>query len=289
MPTLPMHYPTLCAAALIVAAASPAPALAQASSLSFISEPGDPIGQGQALTLTEVETARISESHISVLASNADQWFYLILTAPEGETLKRGRYEDATVVASEPVAGPGLLFYGNNIACESIEGRFEIDEIRFAAFGYVERLRAHFEQRCDGSPATLWGDVIVDNPPMPDEMKLRVIVGSQAMLVDEFGTTEARPYITVACEYLAGGRVIAMLEQSLGDAGVARGQIYDQAGCSPTAQRIYLPMTSDELRSFRPGQATLTVEVRMEDPNYAEYETDAEVVRQLTRKIRLRE
>lgn len=44
-------------------------------------------------------------------------------------------------------------------------------------------------------------------------------------------------------------------------------------------------MTSDELHSFRPGEATLTVDVRMEDPNYADYETDAQVVRQLTRLL----
>ena len=291
MHTLSRQYPILSAAALCVAAAATSvPAWGQASSLSFISEPGDPIGQGQALTLTDVETARTGESRILVEASNADQWYFLILAAAEGEILKRGKYENVVRAdGSELLAQPGLSFSGNNVGCESVDGRFEIDEIRFAAFGYVERLRAHFEQRCDGSQATLWGDVIIDNPPMPSEMKVRLRMEPQAVIDTQLGFAEARTYITITCEHPTGGRIFATLEQSSGDAGIARGQMFDRSRCGPESQRLVIPISSDDLPGFRPGQATLTVEVRMEDPNYSQFETDAEVIRRVTRKIQLRE
>lgn len=277
-------------AGAFVAAAMSAPAWGQSSSLTFISEPGDPIGMGQELTLTDVRTGRAGESQILLEASNAEQWFYLVLTAPAGETLKRGKYEDVVLPSvSRTLAQPGLNFYGNDGACESVEGRFEIDEIRFAAFGYVERLRAHFEQRCDGSTATLWGDVIVDNPPMPAEMKVKLRVEPQVPMDSQFGPTEAWPYIHLTCEYPTGGRVELTLEQSHGAERTITGRMFDRVLCGPTPLRIQIPISSDSGSDFRAGKATLTVEARMEDPNYSEYETDAEVVRQVTRRVRLRD
>lgn len=181
---------------------------------------------------------------------------------------------------------PGLEFWGNNVRCQSLQGRFEIDEIRFGAFGYVERLRAHFEQRCDGSPAALWGDVIIDNPPLPAETKLRLRVEPQVTLNTRF----AQAYIVVTCEYRTVGTYHATLEQSLGDGATVRGSTHEKVDCGPGPRRIQVErLFGNPGARFAPGQAILTVEAWMDDPNYARWETDAWVIRQVSRRVRLRE
>lgn len=269
----------LCVAMLATAM----PLLAQTSSLSFISEPGDAIGQGESRTFTDVQTARgNTQTQITVEVFDGDDWFVLVLSAEAGEVLRRGSYEDAErAIWTEPGTEPGLYFYGNNRTCESVEGRFEIEEIKFGAFGYVERLRANFEQRCDGATATLWGDIVVDNPPKPAEMKMRLGVVTIAPL-DASG--EASVHYRLRCEYPTGGSIFATVEQSQSDGAVVQGSFETKTGCTAG----YLPISSDEGTPFQPGPATITMVARMEDPNYSEFETDAQVVRTVRRKIMLK-
>lgn len=99
------------------------------------------------------------------------------------------------------------------------------------------------------------------------------------------------PYIRITCRYNAFGRVTATLQQPVGDGdSVIRTSTRTQVGCSPTPTRVYLPIDAGNGSpgSFHPGSATLNVEARIEDPNYSEYETDAEVVRSASRHIRIR-
>lgn len=249
------------------------------SSLAFVSEPGDPIGRGKSRVFKAVTTARASENVVRVFVNDDREgpFYGLSLRAPKGKRLRPGVYVvDGTPAANEP----GMLFYGNNRSCDRVEGRFEIKSIRFAAYGYVEQLRANFEQRCNGKSATLWGDVIVNNPDKPPAMRAKVRIERDAPLVEG----ETRPVVVYACEYPTGGTVRAELRQRQPD-GTVQSETFEERGfsCGPKPIRQYIPFSR-----FDPGQATLSVTIEMIDPNYYREDGDPVVTRSATRTVRIR-
>lgn len=250
------------------------------SSLVFVSEPGDPIGRGKTRSFKAVSTARISENEIRVLVNNdsdAGPYYELTLRAPGEQKLRPGVYViDGTPAANEPQ----MHFGGNNRWCDRVEGRFEIEAIRFAAYGYVEQLRANFEQRCNGKTATLWGDVIVNNPDKPPAMRAKLRIERDAPIVDN----ETRPVLVYACEYPTGGTVRATLRQRQAD-GRVRTESFEERGfsCGPKTTRQYIPFGA-----FDPGKAHLTAEIEMIDPNYYRDDGDPVVVRRAQRTVIVR-
>jgi hypothetical protein len=250
------------------------------SSLAFVSEPGDPIGRGKTRLFKAVTTARISENTVRVLVnddSDAGPYYELTLQAPEGQKLRPGVYVvDGTPSANEP----RMHFGGNGRWCDRVEGRFEIESIRFEAYGYVEKLRANFEQRCNGRSATLWGDVIVQNPDKPPAMRAKLRIERHAPIVGN----ETRPVLVYACEYPTGGTVRATLRQRQAD-GSVRTESLEERGfsCGPKATRQYIPFSA-----FDPGKAQLSAEIEMIDPNYYPDDGDPVVTRRATRTVVVR-
>jgi hypothetical protein len=81
---------------------------------------------------------------------------------PGAAELVPGTYEGAT---RDPLPGPGeprLSVDGVGRACNTSIGRFEVLEAAYRPDGSVERFAADFEQRCDGFPELLRGQVRVD-------------------------------------------------------------------------------------------------------------------------------
>lgn len=275
--------PVAACAALFVAFSPIAASEARApckSSLAFVSEPGDPIGRGKTRSFKAVTTARISENTIRVLVnedSESAPYYELTLQAPKGQPLRPGVYKvDGTPAENEP----RLHFGGNGRWCDRVEGRFEIESVRFGAYGYVEKLRANFEQRCNGRTATLWGDVIVGNPDKPPAMRAKLRIEGEAPIVDR----ETRPVLVYACEYRTGGTIRATLRQRQPD-GSVRSESFEERGfpCGPKATRQYIPFSA-----FDPGTAQLTAEIEMDDPNYSTYQGEVTVVKRATRTVRIR-
>lgn len=129
--------------------------------LVFVSEFGDPIGQGRTLAFDTVTSSPVGRNAVRVLTGDegGGRQYELTLRATPGTALRPGVYS---------VAGPGgpwLHFGGDGRRCDRVDGRFEIESIRFGPGGAVEHLRANFEQRCNGGSATLWGEVTLDEPP----------------------------------------------------------------------------------------------------------------------------
>jgi hypothetical protein len=249
------------------------------SSLSFVSEPGDPIGRGKSRTYKAVRSARITENTVRVIVNEDSEtapYYELELQAAEGQKLRPGVYVvDGTPSASEP----RMHFGGNGRWCDRVEGRFEIESIRFAAYGYVEHLKANFEQRCNGKSATLWGDVMVNNPDKPPAMRAKLRIERDAPIVNG----ETRPVLVYACEYPTGGTVRATLRQRQADGSVET-ESFEERGfsCGPKAQRQYIPFSA-----FDPGKAELSAEIEMIDPNYYEDDGDPVVVRSAKRIVRI--
>lgn len=248
------------------------------SSLVFVSEPGDPIGRGKTRSFKAVTTARINENRVLVKVNDkSDPYYELELRAPKGQRLKRGVYVvDGTPSDNEPF----MHFGGNGRWCDRVEGRFEIESIRFAAYGYVEEMRVNFEQRCNGRSATLWGDVIVKNPDKPAAMRAKLRIERDAPVVDH----ETRPVIVLSCDYATGGSIVAVMRQRRPDGSIVSDTL-DERGfsCGPKPRRQYLPFSK-----FAPGKAELTVTIDMYDPNYFMDDGDPSVVRTATRTVYVR-
>jgi hypothetical protein len=101
-----------------------------------------------------------SEVHIELLSPMSGDWL-LRFKAPEGEPLRAGAYEGVTAIASNrPHATMSVA--GREESCTTVAGRFVIHEIDLTG-DRVNRLRLSFEQRCDGNPATLHGELSVAN------------------------------------------------------------------------------------------------------------------------------
>lgn len=275
--------PVAACAAFVVAFSPIAASEARApckSSLAFVSEPGDPIGRGKARSYKAVRTARVDENTVRVLVNDGSEtapYYELELRAPQGRKLRPGIYTvDGTPSANEP----RMHFGGNGRWCDRVEGRFEIESIRFAAYGYVEQLKANFEQRCNGRSATLWGDVVVNNPDKPPAMRAKLRIERDAPIVNG----ETRPVLVYACEYPTGGTIRATLRQRRPD-GSIESESFEERGfsCGPKAIRQYIPFSE-----FNRGKAELYAEIEMIDPNYYQDDGDPVVVRRAKRTVYVR-
>jgi hypothetical protein len=128
-------------------ATSPQPASAQPPSgsfLSFVSEPGDYIGQGQSLSFSPATATfnanasqDLREFSLSVFPSGS--FWHLRLAAPLGQQLVPGSYENATRWPFQASTVPGLDFSGDGRGCNTLTGRFQVLEATYGPSGYITR------------------------------------------------------------------------------------------------------------------------------------------------------
>jgi hypothetical protein len=95
---------------------------------------------------------------VRVMGQGINFWF-LEFSAPRGTRLRVGAYEDAMRSAFRDATRPGLDVGGQSRGCNTVAGRFEVQEVEFRPDGLVPRFRATFEQHCDNRSAALRGEV----------------------------------------------------------------------------------------------------------------------------------
>jgi hypothetical protein len=148
------------------------PPLATRTLLSFVSDPGDYIGQGETheyglqdgiwhagfSTSNGVEHVFVS---VSSLSGPATFWWDLDLAAPKGQPLSVGVYEAARRYPFQPDTQPGLDFSGSGRGCNGVTGRFTIEAITLGPANSLDRLQATFDQNCEGSSRALHGRIAV--------------------------------------------------------------------------------------------------------------------------------
>ncbi len=142
--------------------------------LSYVSSPGDYIGQGQTrrYTLTDgswranIDPYGRGPNHISVAFDGATSWWRLELGAPAAKKLAVGTYENATRWPFQEWTAPGLDFAADGRGCNTSTGRFVIKELKLGAGTNIDRLHVTFEQHCrEASSPPLIGELaIVANP-----------------------------------------------------------------------------------------------------------------------------
>jgi len=154
-------------AAVAIALALAPPAARAASSLRLASEPGDPVGGGQTLTLTEPASPFASFSFFGYGASIAvgppsgDRWL-LDFQAPFDGPLVTGDYPNAVVAGSSHGASPGLSAAFGAAACPTLTGRFRIKQISVNDDFTLGAFWAVFEQRCEGASGALRGEIRIN-------------------------------------------------------------------------------------------------------------------------------
>lgn len=137
--------------------------------LSFVSDSGDYIGQGQTHSYPLDETNFSSANHSGgtrglVMSYFPDTppgtWWTLNFAAPTGTVLVPGVYLDARRYPFQPAAQPGLDFSGSGRGCNQLSGEFTIAELaRERIDGRPERVDAVFEQHCEHMVPALRGSI----------------------------------------------------------------------------------------------------------------------------------
>ncbi len=133
--------------------------------LSYQSDPQDLMGLGQSATTTylgpDFSTTTDGTGSLTITTMPLGSW-RIQVTAPAGQPLTPGLYDDAARPPFQPAGASGFHFTGNGRACGSVSARFLIAEITFSGTG-VSRFHAKFEQHCDNSSAALRGEIWIDD------------------------------------------------------------------------------------------------------------------------------
>jgi hypothetical protein len=139
------------------------------TSLSFVSDPGDYVGQGwtvlhEAPTSTFTPSLDPSRNHVSFRFVSSDglstlNWS-LDFAAPQGQQLTTGTYLNATRYPFQAPTVPGIDFSGDGRGCNQENGQFTITDFAYGSDGVLQRLTATFEQHCEGGAPALRGKIV---------------------------------------------------------------------------------------------------------------------------------
>ncbi len=180
----------VCALAIGGPAAASEPAVGGAvDTLSFTSDPGDYIGQGQSDSYTAGTSGGVTTTFtrqryghgIAVYVQGTDgvassSWWGLIVDVPVGQQWQAGEWP-ATRFRSTTTAG--VDFFGNGRGCNQVTGTLTVQGVQLRDDGSVAALHASFEQHCEGAAPALRGEVHVGLPMAPPVPTSRFDVISQ--------------------------------------------------------------------------------------------------------------
>ena len=186
------------ASATVPLPAGTIPVPTSGSFLYLNSEPGDFVGQGveQLYTSPESSFAASLTGHGTFFSASItgpeSHFWHVGVSAPSGEPLTVGSYEGAGPIGLVPPGTPGLGVDGDGRGCNTVTGRFDVDELERATSGDLLVFQATFEQHCEGGTAALYGRIRIENPPPPPDTTAPTLVVPDEITVeapDELGTT----------------------------------------------------------------------------------------------------
>lgn len=239
--------------------------------LSFTSQSGDYIGQGETLMFTPTDsgfTSMISQDNrelaVSVLPSSS--FWDLHLTAPAGTKLLPGVYEGASRWPFQAPPTPGLDFSGDGRGCNTSTGRFVVLEAVYAPFGYVERFHATFEQHCEGGTPALFGEIQIVNPPPPALLTMDLTLDMKGMAQQVSGAATVSG--TIQCSQATTVQLSGAIAQRASRVALANGSFSLSIPCSPapTPWTANVPAQGDVPFNHGPAQVDMTGSAT--DPNF---------------------
>jgi hypothetical protein len=150
------------AAALSSACAATSPAIAD-TLLRVSSDPGDPVGHGQAYFFTSADggfsTFPENNGGVRFEFSGGGQRWDLQFAPESGVPLHPGDYENAMRDPFQNPISPGIGVAGNGIGCNAETGRFEIRQLTRASDGSVSAMWVTFESHCNGIVPAIRGEL----------------------------------------------------------------------------------------------------------------------------------
>ena len=242
------------------------------ASLSFVSEPGEYVGAGQSRSVT-LDTASITSRSgqnggyvgVTVFPFDGGFWF-LDISAPLGAQLVPGSYEGAVRYPFQGPGQPGLSLSVDGRACVTLTGRFEVLEATFGPNGYIERFHATFEQRCDGGPVALFGEVRIVNPPPPPPLQIWLASNSPGDVDRQTGKVHLTVILT--CTIPSHVSTTAVLTQRLNRFALATANANMMRPCTPGGSPWTLELTPQGNVPFANGMAQLDLAASAFDQNY---------------------
>jgi hypothetical protein len=124
----------------------------------FDSEQGDYIGQGRTYSFATVLYDGLRSGYPTFTVSSPTDSFQVWVAAPAGQTLVPGVYNGAQRFDFRAPGTPGLDVFGDGRGCNTVAGRFVVDDATYAGDGSVLSFAMQFELHCDGAPP-LFGDL----------------------------------------------------------------------------------------------------------------------------------
>lgn len=137
--------------------------------LSFVSDAGDYIGQGETNSYPLNNSNFTSSSHDDGNSGTTmnysprlpiGTWWRLNFAAPSGTVMAAGEYLNARRYPFQPAGLPGLDFSGSGRGCNQLSGEFTIAQLeRERIDGLPQRIDSVFEQHCEHAVPALRGSV----------------------------------------------------------------------------------------------------------------------------------
>lgn len=261
-----------CLLAAVVGFGVPVAALANSGDGSFVSytsQAGDYIGQGQAATFTPTDSqisANISDdqNHLNV-GVNGNTWWYIDLAAPYGQKLVPGTYQGATRWPFQASNVPGADWSGDGRGCNESGSTFVVTDAVYGPAGYVERFHAYVEQHCEFATPALLGEINIVNPPPPPLMTIALTLNNRGTASRITGAATVSG--TIACSVASVTTVYGALTERANRFATSSGNFYINVPCGPTP-RPWSAKLYAYGAPFNPGQAQLDVTANASDPNY---------------------
>ena len=100
----------------------------------------------------------------AVQRNNTHSW-YVDVAAPAGEPLAARHYVRAYRAPFRPTGSPGIDIHGDGRGCNTILGRFDVNELVFWPNGDLKTIQVTFEQHCEGGLSALFGRIRYEAPP----------------------------------------------------------------------------------------------------------------------------
>jgi len=157
--------------------------------VTFVSPPGDYIGQGMSFTVTPAEgdvtfNANCGQPNACVHFDGGLDWWEADFAAPNGAALLPGTYLGAERLAFASPGRPGLDVYGSGRGCNTLSGQFTVTE--YDPTTNPPRFGARFVQSCEGIMPALTGTVLFNAvPPGPAKRGRGAGPNSQELLGSE--------------------------------------------------------------------------------------------------------
>lgn len=149
-----------------------APSAAQADTptpVSFVtmhSTSGDYVGQGLSQAWypgngSVSVSGGPTVASINVSGGTHGKSFSIDVAAPAGQPLAAGTYLDAMRTPFRAAGRPGIDVFGDGRGCNTVSGRFEIDDVLYTEGVGFERLSLTYESHCEESESTAtFGQVV---------------------------------------------------------------------------------------------------------------------------------